>query len=507
MNKILDENSLKKVIDNLKKNKKKIVLCHGVFDLFHIGHLEYFKEAKTAGDILIVSVTTNKYVDKAPGRPYFNTKQRINLLSSLSVVDYVLASNSETAESVIKLIKPNIYYKGSDYKDNKKDITNNIKKEINILKKYKGKILYSKTEIYSSSNLLNKYEVENPATKLFISNLKRKYSFNLINKIIDKASKISVLVVGETIFDKFTFCNYLGRSGKENILTVDKVEEKTFLGGCLSLGKHICSISKKVTVCSVIGRDQKEYNFIKNNISKNMDVNLIKLEDSPTIIKEKIVELSDNLKLLGIYRFKDSPISKKNSENFKLRIFKELKKNHIMLISDYGHGLISKKLAQDIIKKRKKDLFVNTQLNAANFGYHTIGKYVNSSFAVINETELRHELRNRNTDISKLLPILSKKLNIKNLIVTAGAKGSFGFNQKSKKINFCPAFTNTFKDKIGAGDCYMGIFSIIYKIYPKDIELAMFIASMATIDSMSGYGSEFLVNKVRLKKRILYTLK
>jgi len=116
-------------------------------------------------------------------------------------------------------------------------------------------------------------------------------------------------------------------------------------------------------------------------------------------------------------------------------------------------------------------------------------------------------LRNRDADISKLLPILSRKLNIKTLIVTAGAKGSYGFNQQSKKISYCPAFTNIFKDKIGAGDCYMGIFSIIYKIYPKDIKLAMFIASMATIDSMSGYGSEFLVNKVRLKKRILYTLK
>jgi len=507
MDKILDANSLKKTISNLKKNKKKIVLCHGVFDLLHIGHIEYFKEAKTAGDILIVSVTSNKYVNKAPGRPNFNTKQRINLLSSLSVIDYVLVSDSETAENVIKLIKPNIYYKGSDYKDNKKDITNNIKKEINLLKKYKGKILYSKTEVYSSSKLLNKHVSENLVTKSFIESLKKKYSFDLINKIIEKASKISVLVVGEAIFDKFTFCNYLGRSGKENILTVDKVEEKFFIGGSLSLGKHVSAISKKVVVCSVVGRDKRENNFIKKNISKNMYLNLIKSKDTLTIIKEKIVELSDNLKLLGIYRFKDRPLSEKNRENFKSKIFKELKKNQIILISDYGHGLISKKLAQDIIKIKKKDLFVNTQLNAANFGYHTIGKYLNTPFAVINETELRHELRDRDTNISKLLPILSKKLNIKTLIVTAGAKGSYGFNQKSKKISYCPAFTNVFKDKIGAGDCYMGIFSIIYKIYPKDIELAMFIASMATIDSMSGYGSEFLVNKVRLKKRILYTLK
>ena len=55
----------------LKKTKKKIVLCHGVFDLYHAGHLNYFEEAKKHGDILIVSLTTDKYVKKAPNRPYF----------------------------------------------------------------------------------------------------------------------------------------------------------------------------------------------------------------------------------------------------------------------------------------------------------------------------------------------------------------------------------------------------------------------------------------------------
>ena len=507
MTKIIDELNLKKIINNLKKKKKKIVLCHGVFDLLHIGHLEYFRQAKAAGDILIVSVTTNKYVNKAPGSPHFNTKQRMSLLSSLSIIDYVLASDSETAENVIKVIKPNIYYKGPDYKNNEKDITNNIKKEINITKKFSGKVLYSSGPTYSSSSLLNKNNITDVHVKRFIDNLKKKYSFNFIKKVIDEASKISVLVVGETIFDKFTFCKHLGRSGKENIETLEKISEKLFIGGCLSLAKNVSAITKKVSVCSVIGNSHKDLNFIKKKISKNMQINIIKSHSSPTILKEKIVEAIDNRKLLGLYRFNEKPLSDKNSIKFSKMVLKKIKKYQIVLISDYGHGLISEELASSIIKNKKKDLFVNTQLNAANFGYHTIGKYKNSSCAVINEVELRHEMRNRNHDISSLLPLLSKKLNIKNLIVTAGAKGSYGFIRGSQNIYHCPAFTNDYKDKIGAGDCYMGIFSTIYKIYPKDIELAMFVASLATIDIMSGYGSEFAVDKTRLKKRILYILK
>ena len=511
MTKIINEFNQEQIIKDLKIKNKKIVLCHGVFDLFHVGHLGYLKEAKKLGDILIVSVTTDKYVIKAPGRPYFKLKQRMSLIASLEIVDYVLASDFETAENVIKLIKPNIYFKGSDYKNNKKDITNNIKREISITNKFKGKVLYSSTDVYSSSLLLNNNNVDNNVdnydVKKFVEKLKKKYSFDFINNIINKASKISVLVVGEAIFDKFTFCNYLGASGKENIATVQKIGEKIFLGGSLSLAKNVSALANKVAVCSVLGNKKNDLNFIKKNIFKNMKLHLVKSDDSPTILKEKIVEIGDNRKLLGIYQFNDGVVENKSLIKFTKIVFEQIKRNQIVIISDYGHGLISKQLAKAIIIKKKKDLFVNTQLNAANLGYHTIGKYKNSSCAVINEVELRHEMRNRHQELKSLLPILSKKLNIKKLIVTAGAKGSYGFNKESGSFYYCPAFTTHYKDKIGAGDCYMGVFSVIYKIYDKDIELAMFIASLATVDILEGYGSEFVVDKIKLKKRILYTLK
>ena len=73
--KFLNQNSITRIIKKFKKEKKKIVLCHGVFDLVHLGHLKHFKEAKSKGDILIVSVTSDKYVSKGPGRPLFNEKK------------------------------------------------------------------------------------------------------------------------------------------------------------------------------------------------------------------------------------------------------------------------------------------------------------------------------------------------------------------------------------------------------------------------------------------------
>ena len=76
--------SLLKKLKDFKKNKKKIVLCHGVFDLVHLGHIKHFKKSKTYGDVLIVSITKDEFIKKCPGRPVFNQNQRFEYLKSIN---------------------------------------------------------------------------------------------------------------------------------------------------------------------------------------------------------------------------------------------------------------------------------------------------------------------------------------------------------------------------------------------------------------------------------------
>ena len=73
---LINKEEIEKKIVFLRKKQKKIVLCHGVFDLLHIGHIKHFKEAKTLGDIVIVSITSDKFVNKGPNRPIFNQNLR-----------------------------------------------------------------------------------------------------------------------------------------------------------------------------------------------------------------------------------------------------------------------------------------------------------------------------------------------------------------------------------------------------------------------------------------------
>ena len=105
--KIIDFSNVEKILKPIKRKGKKIVCCHGVFDLLHIGHLKHFMSAKKYGDILIASVTPDKFIQKGFDRPYFNFEQRMESLASIEIIDFVVLNKSSNAIDIINKIKPN----------------------------------------------------------------------------------------------------------------------------------------------------------------------------------------------------------------------------------------------------------------------------------------------------------------------------------------------------------------------------------------------------------------
>jgi rfaE bifunctional protein nucleotidyltransferase chain/domain len=115
-------------IKSVRKKNQKIGLCHGCFDVIHFGHILHFLEAKRDCDILIVSVTSDLYVNKGIGRPIFDVNKRMLVLSNLKMINYVVESNYETAIEILTMVKPDIYFKGGDYE--LKEYNNKFEEEI-----------------------------------------------------------------------------------------------------------------------------------------------------------------------------------------------------------------------------------------------------------------------------------------------------------------------------------------------------------------------------------------
>ena len=133
-------NEIVPIISKIKNLDKKIIFTNGCFDILHIGHIKYLEKAKEFGDTLILGLNSDSSVNKLKGknRPINSQKDRALILASLKVVDYVVIFDEDTPLELIKLIKPDVLVKGSDYKG-KEVAGQEIAKELKLIKFIDGK--------------------------------------------------------------------------------------------------------------------------------------------------------------------------------------------------------------------------------------------------------------------------------------------------------------------------------------------------------------------------------
>jgi rfaE bifunctional protein nucleotidyltransferase chain/domain len=154
--KILDLDKLAEELSDLKSKGKKIVHCHGCFDMMHPGHIKYFQASKKMGDILVVTVTPDQYVDKGSGRPVFDQYLRTESIAALECVDYVAVNRWPTAENTLRLLVPDYYVKGQEF-EKLQDKTGKIQKEVDVVKEIGGEMRFTHEIVFSSTKILNLY--------------------------------------------------------------------------------------------------------------------------------------------------------------------------------------------------------------------------------------------------------------------------------------------------------------------------------------------------------------
>lgn len=463
--KTIDELSL--IVDSLKKEGKKIVLCHGVFDLIHPGHTRYLESAKKEGDILIVTTTQDKFIDRGPGRPVFNERLRAESLAALRCTDYVAINEWPTAVETIRKIKPDVYAKGGEFA-NLDDPTGRIQKEAEVIKWIGGRLHFTDGITFSSSKLLNMhFNVYQKETQEFLINLSKKYSYEEIEEKIKELKNLKVLVIGDTIIDEYHYCEPMGKSAKENLIPVKYINEERFAGGTLATANHVANFCNFVDLISCIGSEKEDEEFILKNLKKNISIKLFP-HNGPTIKKRRFVENSFYSKLFEVCFIDDRPINEK-LENDILNFLEERISNYdLIIVSDYGHGFITRKII-DLLCEQSKFLCVNTQTNSANIGFNLINKYPRADYICIDEPESRLATKDRFSAIEEINKKILELGDYKKIVITGGHRGSFAYSKEEGLIKI-PVFSEDIVDRIGAGDAYFSITSpCVAKGYPMEL--------------------------------------
>ena len=466
-------------INNLTPNKKlfnkkfKTVLCHGVFDVLHYGHLLHFHSAKKNIDKLIVSITPDKFVNKGPDRPFFNVDLRAKMIAELDIVDLVIINDTPTATKVIKKVKPSFYAKGSDYLDSKKDLTGNIDKEIKELKKNKGKIIFTNEDTYSSSNIINSFFNDNKSQRDFLSK-------NLINKKsvfnnIDNLNSLNVCLLGEVIIDEYNYVKVLAKSPKENVISTLNKETEVFYGGIIATANNISNFVKSLTLICMVGENYKKLN-LKKILNKNITFIPIIKKGSETIRKKRFIQKSNLHKFFQVQYMSDQSINKFDKNKVK-KLLKNVNKNFdLLVINDFGHDFIDQDLC-NFIDNLNVFKSINVQTNSSNYGYNLITKYKKADYISIDLPEAQLAVSSKSNDCKVLAKEILKKVDYNILSITRGHEGSSVFNNNKRSMNI-PAMVSNTIDTMGAGDAYFSITSILSYLGVKNSELG-FIGNCA----------------------------
>ena len=480
-------------------NKGIIVLCHGVFDLLHIGHIKYFQKAKEFGDTLIVTITSDKYVNKGSGRPIFNEQLRAEAIASLECVDYVAINYQSTAVNVIKVLKPKFFVKGREYEDSLI-----LDPEIKAADECGCQIRFTDEITFSSSNIINKLTLDKQAID-YLSIFRGKYDLSYIKEQIDNINTLSVLVIGEIIVDEYNYGFYIGKGRRESIMEFSTYRKEKFLGGAAAVANHLVNFTDNVDIFSLINYDQ-HYDFINSELNSIVDRKWI-FNNKSTFVKRRFIE--DRIDYRSLFKsseIDDSLLSLEEVNHVCNALYNIIESYDLVIVVDYGHGFIGKKFAEIIYRANNPYIAVNTQINTENRGFNLVSKYNNVDYVCINENELRTLCRDKYSVLNEhLISKIHDYITVEDVIITCGYSGSV-IMDKYNDYYEVPVFSTKVVDAMGAGDA---LFSITAPLVALDttMDLVGFIGNVAAAEHVKYPGNSYILDKIELIKKIEGLLK
>ncbi|HLD25629.1 MAG TPA: PfkB family carbohydrate kinase [Candidatus Andersenbacteria bacterium] len=440
-------------VRRLQRAGKTVVQCHGVFDLIHPGHLRHFAAARREGDVLVVTLTADRYVKRGPGRPLFSEHLRAESLAALELVDFVAIVASPTAVECLETLRPNVYVKGPDYRQARDDVTGMITAEKQAVERHGGRLHITDDIVFSSTQLINaELDVQPPLIRRYLQRLANDYSVGTITQLLQRLEQLRILVIGDAIIDQYDYVRPLGKSGKEPLVVSKFVERESFAGGVLATATHVASLSRNVRLATLLGRRHSWREFIDEKLSPRINPKFFYRRGAVTTVKRRYVSEGRAQKMFEIY-FIDDTLLDRTGETAVIRWLAKMQKNlDLIIVNDFGHGFITEGIIAAIRRSRRK-LAINVQTNGANAGFNLVTKYPRADFVCVDEVELRYAAHDRDGDLKHIMKKISRQLKCELLVTTRGRKGSLSWS-RSEGFIATPAFATQVVDAVGAGDAF-----------------------------------------------------
>jgi rfaE bifunctional protein nucleotidyltransferase chain/domain len=484
-----------------------VVQAHGTFDLLHLGHVRHLEAARMLGDVLVVTITADRFVNKGPGRPVFTEALRAEMLAALHFVSYVAVVEAPDAISAIETIRPNIYAKGNDYQNPDGDVTGKITLERNAVEAHGGSIQFTDEITFSSTELINRhFNLFEPHVRDHLSRLRDDGGLNAILGSIEKVRDYRVVLVGDAIIDEYQYVFPMGKPPKEHIIATRYQDAEVFAGGIFAAANHVASFCREVHIVTCLGTDNSHEELIRRSLKPNVTLHALFRPSAPTTLKKRFVDPSSMRKLFEVYHMNDEPLTIDLEEQLLTHIRQLCPTADVVIATDFGHGLIGPAVVDGLVSS-SPFLAVNTQSNSANLGYNLITRYPQADYVCIDGPEARLAVSDRISSAGDVVYHLSNRMkNCSKLIVTQGRHGCITFERGHEAVHTIPAVARKIVDTVGAGDAFLAVTSPLVAAGTA-MNLVGFVGNVVGALQVEIVGNRHSVEKAAVIKGITGLLK
>ncbi|MEQ8394460.1 PfkB family carbohydrate kinase [Thalassobaculum sp.] len=455
--------------------KKKIVMCHGTFDLVHPGHIRHLVYARSKGAKLIVGVTADHHVKKADHRPFVPEGLRALNLAALETVDYVTIDPHATPIENILTIKPDYFVKGYEYQ--KGGLHPRTAEEKQAVESYGGEVIFTPGDIvYSSSAIIESGPPDLAVEKLINLLDGENRTFDDLKKALAGLSGAKAHVVGDTIVDSLTVTSMIGASGKTPTLSVRYEGKRDYVGGAGIVAKHLKAAGADVTFSTVLGDDALA-EFVRNDLAEaGVTLNDVVDLTRPTINKNAIV--ADGYRMLKIDTLDNRAISEQICKQL-CRSIRDVPADAVMFC-DFRHGIFNGESIPLLTAAIPEGRFKVADSQVAS-RWGNILQFKGFDLITPNEKEARFSLGDQDTVIRPLGTRLYEEALCKVLILKLGARGSMTFRQAGGELRTffgVDSFADHVVDAVGSGDALLAYATLALKTTGDEV-IATILGAMA----------------------------
>jgi rfaE bifunctional protein kinase chain/domain len=455
---------------------KKVIMCHGTFDVVHPGHVRHLLYAKTKADVVIASLTADEHIKKGNMRPYVPQALRAMNLAALAMVDYVVVDADATPLKNLSLIQPDYFAKGYEYTAGA--VHPKTQEEIDVLDGYGGEIIFTPGDIvYSSSALIELAPPSIAVEKLMTLMSAEGVTFSDLRDTLAKFKGLRAHVVGDTIVDSYTYCSMIGGMTKTPTMSVRFEKKVDYVGGAGVVAKHLRAAGADVTFSTVLGDDAYK-SFVLDDLNA-AGVHCLQIVDGtrPTTNKNAIV--AETYRLLKVDTLDNRSISDKIVELLRRQLTETAA--DAVVFSDFRHGIFNRGTIAQLTDAIPQDVFrVADSQVASRWG--NILEFQGFDLITPNEREARFALGDQDSVVRPLALELYKRSGCGTLMLKCGERGIITYRSIApddlRAFFNVDTFAGRVVDAVGAGDALLA-YATLAMVATKNEVIASILGNVA----------------------------